>query len=64
MPKVIDVIYENGILKPLEKVELKEKQKYRISITERREDIIKSYRGVLGEVGEELEDFEEEAQVQ
>lgn len=64
MPKVIDVIYENGILKPLEKVELKEKRKYRISITERREDIIKSYRGVLGEAGEELEEFEEEAQVQ
>ncbi len=64
MPKVIDVIYENGVLKPLDKVELREKRKYRVSITESKEDIIKSYRGVLGEAGEELEDFEEEAQIQ
>ncbi len=64
MPKVIDVIYENGVLKPLQKVELREKRKYRISITESKEDTIKSYRGVLGEAGEELNDFEEEAQIQ
>ncbi|MFW6194461.1 MAG: antitoxin family protein [Halobacteriota archaeon] len=45
MPKVIDVIYENGVLKPLDKVELREKRKYRVSITESKEDTIKSYRG-------------------
>ncbi|RLI75422.1 antitoxin [Archaeoglobales archaeon] len=30
MPKVIEVIYEDGVFKPLEKVELKEKTKARV----------------------------------
>jgi len=37
MPKVIEVIYENGVFKPLEKVELKEGEKMRIKIENRRD---------------------------
>ncbi len=32
MPKVIEVIYENGVFKPLEKVELKDGQRLKIRI--------------------------------
>jgi len=35
MPKVIEVIYKNGVFKPLEKVDLKEGTKLRIEIKER-----------------------------
>ena len=37
MPKVIEVIYENGVFKPLEKVELKEKSRMLIKIIDRDE---------------------------
>jgi len=30
MPKVIEVVYEDGVFKPLEKVELKEKTKAKV----------------------------------
>ncbi|RLI70964.1 antitoxin [Archaeoglobales archaeon] len=32
MPKVIEVIYENGVFKPLEKVDLKEGERLKIRI--------------------------------
>ncbi len=32
MPKVIEAVYEDGVFKPLEKVELKEGEKFRIII--------------------------------
>jgi predicted DNA-binding antitoxin AbrB/MazE fold protein len=32
MPKVIEVIYEDGVFKPLEKVELKDGQRLKIRI--------------------------------
>ena len=32
MPKVIEVIYEDGVFKPLEKVDLKEGEKVKIRI--------------------------------
>ncbi len=35
MPKVIEVIYKNGVFKPLEKVDLKEGTKLRIEIKEK-----------------------------
>lgn len=63
--RIIEVIYENGVFKPLEKVDLKEKTKLKIMIAEDRKEIIESYRGVLGEADtEELIEFEEEAQIQ
>ena len=44
MPKVIEVIYENGVFKPLEKVELKEGKKVRIEIKENIVERLKNYR--------------------
>ncbi len=35
MPKVIEAVYENGVLKPLEKVNLKEGEKVRLKINKR-----------------------------
>ncbi|AEA46571.1 antitoxin family protein [Archaeoglobus veneficus] len=65
MPKIIEVIYENGVFKPLEKVDLKEKTRIKITIGEGRREVIESYRGVFGRADtEELREFEEEAQVQ
>ncbi|RLI75458.1 antitoxin [Archaeoglobales archaeon] len=44
MPKVIEVIYEDGVFKPLEKVELKEGKKVRIEIKENLVERLKRYR--------------------
>jgi len=44
MPKVIEVIYENGVFKPLGKVELTEGKKVRIEIKENLVDRLKNYR--------------------
>ncbi len=64
MAKVVDVVYKGDAFKPLEKVDLKEKTKLRIVI-KNKENIIESYKGVLGEAKvKELKRFEEEAQIQ
>ncbi len=62
MSKIIRVRYENGVLKPLEPVRLREGEEVKIriegNIRERLKDII----GVLGESSEEeLERYLEEA---
>jgi len=65
MPKVIEVIYENGVFKPLEKVDFPEKTKLKITLTRDKKDIIKVYRGIFGKAEiEELRNMEEEAQTQ
>ncbi|RLI75456.1 antitoxin [Archaeoglobales archaeon] len=46
MPKVIEVIYEDGVFKPLEKVELKDGQKLKIRI-EDVESIVNEAFGLL-----------------
>lgn len=40
MPKIIEAIYENGVIKPLEKVEIKEGEVIRIII----EDVIEKWK--------------------
>ncbi|MCK4476558.1 MAG: antitoxin family protein [Methanophagales archaeon] len=50
--KTIEVVYEDGVFKPLEPVEMKEGTKIPIKITKR--DLLKEYRGVLGKVDEKL----------
>ena len=35
MPKIIEAIYENGVFKPLQKVDLKEGEKVRLRIEKR-----------------------------
>jgi len=44
MPKIIEVIYEDGVFKPLERVELKEGEKIKLRVDESISDIIKKYR--------------------
>ena len=58
MSKVIRVRYENGVLKPLDKVELREGEELLIKIisTEERKRILRKYRGVLGPAPKELLD--------
>ncbi|MEM5830254.1 MAG: antitoxin family protein [Candidatus Aenigmatarchaeota archaeon] len=43
MAKVIEAIYENGVFKPLEKVDLKEGERVKIEIKEGLADIIEKY---------------------
>ncbi|AIG97138.1 hypothetical protein AFULGI_00003120 [Archaeoglobus fulgidus DSM 8774] len=35
MPKIIEAVYENGVFKPLQKVDLKEGEKIRLRLDER-----------------------------
>ncbi len=61
MPKVIEVIYENGVFRPLEKVDLKDKTRLKIAITKDRKDVVNLYRGIFGKAKvDELKEFEEE----
>ena len=46
MPKVIEVIYENGVFKPLGKVNLPEKTRLKIKI-EDIEDLLEEFCGLL-----------------
>ncbi len=65
MPKVIEAIYENGVFKPLEKVELKDGEKVKIFVKADRKKVIRSYRGIFGKASvNELKIYEEEAQSQ
>ena len=47
MPKVIEVIYENGVFKPLENVDLKDKAKLKIAIIKDRKDVVKLYLSLI-----------------
>ncbi len=59
--KVIECVYEDGVFKPLEKVDLK--QGTRLLIRVGRADLTK-YWGILGKASaEKLAEFEEEAQL-
>jgi len=44
MGRVIEAVYEKGILKPLEKIDLKEGERLRIEIKESLVDKIRKYR--------------------
>jgi len=66
LSKVIRVKYENGVLKPLEPVELREGEELVVFIRKRRVgEVLKKYVGMFGRADtEELRKYEEEAQVQ
>jgi len=55
MPKIIEAVYENGVFKPLQKVDLKEGERVRIRI-ERRGiyDVIREYRKLFEDIDEDL----------
>jgi len=55
MTKVIEVVYENGVFKPLEKVNLKEGEILKIKIEKSGlHDIIKKYRKYFEDIDEDL----------
>jgi len=43
MPKIIEAIYENGVFKPLEKVNLKEGEKFRLVLKENIDELRGKY---------------------
>ncbi|AAB90924.1 conserved hypothetical protein [Archaeoglobus fulgidus DSM 4304] len=44
MPKVIEAVYENGVFKPLQKVDLKEGEKVKVEL---KESVVESVAGIL-----------------
>jgi len=65
LSRVVRVRYENGVLKLLDKVDLREGREYKVVIEEDLDELIKRYRGVLGKSSsEEFRELEEEAQAQ
>ena len=57
MTKVIEAIYEKGVFKPLEKVDLKEGEKVKIRIERNLIEIIKSYQEKFKLKEEDIEEF-------
>ena len=66
MSKVIRVRYENGVLRPLEPIELRDGEEVIVFIRKRRvKEVLDKYTGMFGEANvEELKQYEEEAQAQ
>ncbi len=65
MSKVVRVRYENGVLKPLEPVDLEEGEEALITIKRDMRKVLKKYRGILGRSSiKELLELEEEAHCQ
>ncbi len=55
MPKVIEVIYEDGVFKPLEKIQLKEGKRLKIRIEKSKlSEVIKKYRKYFENIEEDL----------
>jgi len=55
MLKVIEAVYEKGIFKPLEKVNMREGEKLKIKIEKSLLfDIVKKYRGYFEDIEEDL----------
>ncbi len=57
MGKVIEVIYEDGVLKPLEKIDLKEGERVKIKFERSLMEIIKSYQSKFKLKEEDIEEF-------
>jgi predicted DNA-binding antitoxin AbrB/MazE fold protein len=64
--KVLRARYENGVLKPLEPVDLRDGEEVIVFIRRRSvREVLDKYVGLFGEGGvEELKQYEEEAQAQ
>ncbi|NOZ58855.1 MAG: antitoxin family protein [Euryarchaeota archaeon] len=59
MPKIIEVVYEDGVFKPLEKVNLKEKSRAKVvvkSVSDETFGIVRVSREELKKVLEELDE--------
>ncbi len=46
MPRIIEAVYENGVFKPLQKVDLKEGERVRLKL-EPAEDVVRGAFGIL-----------------
>jgi predicted DNA-binding antitoxin AbrB/MazE fold protein len=57
MPKAIEVIYENGVFKPLKKLNLKEGEKVKIRVERSLTEVIKSYQEVFKLSEEDIKEF-------
>ena len=57
MVKVIEAVYENGVFKPLEKVNLKDGERVRIRVERSLMEIIKSYQEIFKLRKEDIEEF-------
>lgn len=44
MPKIIEAVYENGVFKPLQKVDLKEGERVKVEL---KESVVESVAGIL-----------------
>ena len=56
---VIRVRYEDGVLKPLDSIDLEDGKEYKVVVEEDIDELIKKYRGVLGKSSvEELRKLE------
>jgi len=65
MSKVIRVKYENGVLKPLEPLELEEGEEVLVTVKRDIRKILGKYRGILGRSSiRELLEIEEGAHIQ
>ena len=57
MGKVIEAVYEKGVFKPLEKVNLKDGEKVKIRVERSLMEIIKSYQEIFKLRKEDTEEF-------
>ena len=57
MGKVIEAVYEKGVFKPLEKVNLKDGERVKIRVERSLMEIIKSYQGIFKLRKEDIEEF-------
>ncbi len=65
MSIVVRARYEKGVLRPLDKIDLREGEEVIITIRRDIRSIIRKYRGVLGKASlEEILKLEEEAHIQ
>ena len=60
MAKAIRVRYENGVLKPLEKLDLKEGEELEVIIRRKIDIVLETYTGIFGKADvKELQELEE-----
>lgn len=57
MGKVIEAVYEKGVFKPLEKVDLKEGERVKIKVERSLIELIKSYQDKFKLKEEDIEEF-------
>lgn len=57
MTRIIEAVYEKGVFKPLEKVDLKEGERVKIKVERSLIDIIKSYQDKFKLKEKDIEEF-------